>query len=196
MICQEKLVIVSYTQQSGNNKPTTIYSGIGMTMILSGYQIGEQVYAGTRTLVYRGVRQQDQKPVVIKLLRRDYPSVSELVQFRNQYTITKNLDNEGIVRTYSLENYQNSYALVMEDFGGISLKEYTSATPISLADFFPIALQIVTILNDLYHHRIIHKDIKPANILINRTTKQVKLIDFSIASLLQEKHKLLVALTF
>ncbi|RUT00355.1 hypothetical protein DSM106972_074830 [Dulcicalothrix desertica PCC 7102] len=156
-------------------------------MILSSYQIGEQIYAGTRTLVYRGVRQQDQKPVVIKLLRRDYPSVSELVQFRNQYTITKNLDNEGIVRTYSLENYQNSYALVMEDFGGISLKEYTSATPISLADFFPIALQIVTILNDLYHHRIIHKDIKPANILINPTRKQVKLIDFSIASLLSRE---------
>ncbi len=156
-------------------------------MILSGYQIGEQIYAGTRTLVYRGVRQQDQKPVVIKLLRRDYPSVSELVQFRNQYTITKNLDNEGIVRTYSLENYQNSYALVMEDFGGISLKQYTSATPISLADFFPIALQIVTILNNLYHHRIIHKDIKPANILINPTTKQVKLIDFSIASLLSRE---------
>ncbi|GJD16423.1 multi-sensor signal transduction multi-kinase [Rivularia sp. IAM M-261] len=156
-------------------------------MILSGYQIGEQIYAGTRTLVYRGVRQQDQKPVVIKLLRRDYPSVSELVQFRNQYTITKNLDNEGIVRTYSLENYQNSYALVMEDFGGISLKEYTSATPINLADFFPIALQIVTILNNLYHYKIIHKDIKPANILINPATKQVKLIDFSIASLLSRE---------
>jgi predicted ATPase/signal transduction histidine kinase len=161
-------------------------SGIAV-MILSGYQIGEQIYAGTRTLVYRGVRQQDQEPVVIKLLRRDYPSVSELVQFRNQYTISKNLDNDGIIKTYALENYQNSYALVMEDFGGISLKEYTGATPLSLTDFFPIALQIVTILNNLYQHKIIHKDIKPANILINPNTKQVKIIDFSIASLLSRE---------
>jgi signal transduction histidine kinase/serine/threonine protein kinase len=153
-------------------------------LLLSGYQVGKQIYAGTRTLVYRGVKQQDQKPVVIKLLWRDYPTVSELIQFRNQYTISKNLEDDGIIKVYSLENYHNSYALVMEDFGGISLQEYANAKPLSLDDFFPIALQIVTILNSLYHYKIIHKDIKPANILINSTTKQVKLIDFSIASLL------------
>ncbi len=88
---------------------------------LSGYQIHEQIYAGSRTLVYRGIGKQDQKPVVIKLLRREYPTFNELVQFRNQYAIAKNLDIDGVIKTYSLENYKNSYALVMEDFGGISL---------------------------------------------------------------------------
>ncbi|MEO6862373.1 MAG: hypothetical protein ABI180_12720 [Microcoleus sp.] len=46
------------------------------------------------------------------------------MQFRNQYTIAKNLNAPGIIQTYSLEPYQNGYALVMEDFGGISLKEW------------------------------------------------------------------------
>ena len=55
---------------------------------------------------------------------------------------------------------------------------------ISLADFLPIAIQLTDILHYLYQTRIIHKDIKPANILINPTTKQIKLTDFSIASLL------------
>jgi len=41
---------------------------------LSGYQITEQLYAGTRTLVYRGIRTRDQYPVVIKLLRNEYPT--------------------------------------------------------------------------------------------------------------------------
>lgn len=45
------------------------------------------------------------------------------------------------------------------------------------------------ILDGLYRHRVIHKDIKPANILINPETKQVKLIDFSIASLLPRESR-------
>ncbi|HLO48477.1 MAG TPA: AAA family ATPase, partial [Kamptonema sp.] len=53
-----------------------------------------------------------------------------------------------------------------------------------LAEFLNIALQLTDILHYLYQNCVIHKDIKPANILINPDTKQVKLIDFSISSLL------------
>src|SRR5690242_4410519 len=91
---------------------------------IPGYKVGEELYNGSRTLVYRGYRETDKKPVVVKLLKNPYPSFSELVQFRNQYTITQNLHSPLIVQTYSLEPYQNGYALVMEDFGGISLKEW------------------------------------------------------------------------
>jgi serine/threonine protein kinase len=55
---------------------------------------------------------------------------------------------------------------------------------LSLAEFLNIAIQLTDILNYLYQNRVIHKDIKLANILINPDTKQVKLIDFSISSLL------------
>jgi predicted ATPase/signal transduction histidine kinase len=154
-------------------------------MKLIGYQFLEQIYSGAKTLVYRAIQEKSNKSVVIKLLRNEYPTFQELLLFRNQYTIAKNLNFPGVIKTYSLEPYQNSYALVMEDFGGIALQEFTKGEKFnSLSDFFPVALQIVTILDNLYHERVIHKDIKPANILINPTTKQVKLIDFSIASLL------------
>lgn len=92
---------------------------------LTGYQILDRIYSGTRTLVYRGTRTCDETPVVIKVLRSEYPSFSELVQFRNQYTIAKNLNLPGIIQTYSLEAHQNGYALIVEDFGGISLNEWT-----------------------------------------------------------------------
>ncbi|PAX48947.1 ATP-binding protein, partial [Brunnivagina elsteri] len=154
-------------------------------MKLVGYQLLEQIYSGSKTLVYRGIQEKSDKAVVIKLLQSEYPTFQELLLFRNQYTIAKNLDFPGVIKTYSLEPYGNSYALVMEDFGGISLQEFTQGERInSLRDFFPIALQIVATLEELYRDRVIHKDIKPANILINPTTKQIKLIDFSIASLL------------
>ena len=161
---------------------------------LTGYQILDRIYSGNRTLVYRGIRISDQQPVAIKVLRNEYPSFSELVQFRNQYASAKNLNSPGIIQTYSLEAYQNGYALVVEDFGGISLKEWTGEweTVPSLVDFCQIAIDLCHTLDLLYRERIIHKDIKPANILINPTTKQVKLIDFSIASLLPRETQTLI----
>ncbi|MEG4584346.1 AAA family ATPase [Microcoleus sp. MOSTC5] len=158
------------------------------------YQIISTVYSGSRTLVYRAVRTSDQLPVVIKLLKNDYPTFSELVQFRNQYTIAKNLNSPSIVQTYSLEPYHNGCALVMEDFGGISLQEWAvkRKNALSLREFLEIAIALCNTLDILYRHRIIHKDIKPSNILINPATKQVKLIDFSIASLLPRETQTLI----
>ncbi|BAY65681.1 two-component hybrid sensor and regulator [Calothrix brevissima NIES-22] len=162
-------------------------SMVSTLVSIPGYQVKEIIYDGSKTLVYRAIREQDSFRVVIKLLKNSYPSFSELVQFRNQYTIAKNLDFPGIIQTYSLETYQNGYILVMEDFGGISLKDYFTHHNLHIKpvqEFLPIAISLCDTLDFLYHQKIIHKDIKPANILINPNTKQVKLIDFSIASLL------------
>ncbi|MEH2175376.1 AAA family ATPase [Nostoc sp.] len=175
---------------------------------IPGYQVSEELYNGSRTIVYRGYRETDSLPVVIKLLKNPYPSFSELLSFRNQYTITKNLNSPLIVQTHSLEPYQNGYALVMEDFGGVSLKDWglvLSVRPASrreaevvgkslesLMEFLEIAIALCNTLDILYRDRIIHKDIKPANVLINLETKQVKLIDFSIASLLPRETQTLM----
>ncbi|MEH2235378.1 trifunctional serine/threonine-protein kinase/ATP-binding protein/sensor histidine kinase [Nostoc sp.] len=163
---------------------------------IPGYRISEELYNGSRTLVFRGDRETDSSRVVIKLLKNSYPSFSELVQFRNQYTIAKNLNSPLIIQTYSLEPYQNGYALVMEDFGGISLKDYfthvEALCATSLQEFLEIAIALCNALDILYREGIIHKDIKPSNILINPETKQVKLIDFSIASLLPRETQTLI----
>src|SRR4028119_2340545 len=161
---------------------------------LTGYQTLAPLYSGTRTLVYRAFRTNDKQLVAIKVLRSKHPSFSELVQFRNQYTIAKNLNLPGIIETYSLEAYQNSYALIMEDFGGIPLNKWMEPgeTAPTLSEFLQVAIDLSNILDILYRHRIIHKDIKPANILINPHTKHVKLIDFSIASLLPRETQTLM----
>ncbi|MEH2132330.1 MAG: AAA family ATPase [Nostoc sp.] len=173
---------------------------VSIKVSIPGYKVSEQLYNGSRTIVYRGYRETDSLPVVIKLLKNPYPSFSELLSFRNQYTIAKNLNSPLIVQTYSLEPYQNGYALVMEDFGGISLKEWgvgnrewgVGESVESLMEFLEIAIALCNTLDILYRERIIHKDIKPANILINPETKQVKLIDFSIASLLPRETQTLI----
>lgn len=151
---------------------------------LANYNITKQIYTGTKSTVYRGVNTINQEPVVIKLLNKQYPTFSELLQFRHQYTITKNLNLPGIAKPLSLEKYGNGYALIMEDIGAISLKMYLTNRKLNLQNFLELAISIVEILEDLYHHQIIHKDIKPSNIIINPDTKNVKLIDFSISTLL------------
>ncbi len=169
---------------------------VSTTISISGYQVSEQLYNGSRTLVYRGYREADSLPVVIKFLKNPYPTFSELIQFRNQYSIAKNLNSPLIIQTYSLELYQNGYALVMEDFGGISLKEWgvgrDAINRVCTIEFLRIAIALCNTLDILYRERIIHKDIKPANILINPETRQVKLIDFSIASLLPRETQSLM----
>jgi predicted ATPase/signal transduction histidine kinase len=154
---------------------------------ISGYSIVEQLYLGSRTAVCRAVQTATQRTVVIKVLRREYPSFWELVQFRNQYTIAKNLPIPGIVQPLSLEPVGSGYGLVMEDCGGVSLGKYIQQQSLALTEVLEIALQIADILHDLIHHRVVHKDIKPSNILIHPESKQVKLIDFSIASLLPKE---------
>jgi hypothetical protein len=72
----------------------SLFNLLGMTnnlLTIPGYRIIEQIYNGSRTQVYRGLSESNQK-VIIKLLLSEYPTFSELVQLRNQYTITKNLD--------------------------------------------------------------------------------------------------------
>ncbi|MBD2302910.1 ATP-binding sensor histidine kinase [Nostoc sp. FACHB-190] len=157
------------------------------TPVIPGYQISSQLYAGSKTQVYRAIREKENLPVVIKLLTSESPNFNELLQFRNQYTISKNLNIPGIIRPLGLEAYNNGYILVMEDAGEISLKEYVENTPLSLVDFLAIAIQLTQILQDLHQNRVIHKDIKPVNILIQPQTKKVRLIDFSIASLLPKE---------
>ncbi|GAB1537951.1 hypothetical protein NUACC21_06060 [Scytonema sp. NUACC21] len=156
-----------------------------------GYCITQQIYSGSKTLVYQGIREKDQQLVILKLMRNEYPTYHEIAQFRKQYAIAKNLNIAGIVKPYSLESYHNSYVLVLEDFGGIPLKDYISRVEITdtsfLKQFFHIAIQIASTLHELHCHRIIHKDIKPGNILINPTTLEVKLTDFSLASLLPKE---------
>ena len=172
---------------------------------LTGYHVFEKIYDSSKTVVYRGWRNFDRKPVAIKLLKRKYPLLSDLVLFRNQYAIAKQLKLPGIVQPYSLESYGNGFALVMEDFGGISLKEYaqvfsqervTSAAgepgigpALPVGEFLNLAIQIARILEGLYAHRIIHKDIKPQNILIHPESKQVKLTDFSLSSCLPREQQ-------
>jgi predicted ATPase len=166
----------------------------------AGYQVIEKLSHQGKVVVYRAKviyprSSRTTDTVVIKLLSSTDATYQELVNFRNQYTIVKQINLPGVVQVYSLEDFEadvdglplRGYALVMEDFGGVSLNRYAREQILELGEVLEIAIQLADTLHSLGQQRILHKDIKPSNILINPTTKQVKIIDFGIASLLPKE---------
>jgi predicted ATPase/signal transduction histidine kinase len=160
---------------------------------LPGYSLAEETYTDSHTSIYRGIRKIDRSPVIIEILRDRSSSFKRSIQIQNQYAIGKIFALPNIIKTIGLETYRESSALIVEDFGGISLQDLLNRVgsfgenPKTLTAFLKIAIQIADGLDGLYCHRVIHKDIKPANILIDPETQQIKLTNFRISSLLSKE---------
>lgn len=155
--------------------------------VISGYDFKEMLHEGDDTIIYRAISHIDQKPVILKILKIDYPSIDAIARLKHEYKITENLDLEGVVRVLRLETHKNRLAIVFEDINGYSLKELLSQDSQDLQSFLSIAIQLAKALVSIHSCHIIHKDIKPANIIINPDTGVVKLTDFSIASRLDKE---------
>ncbi|MBE9102454.1 EAL domain-containing protein [Vacuolonema iberomarrocanum] len=171
-------------------------TAIAKIPFIPGYTIIEKIFRSTRTDVYRALWGEQQQLVVIKVLRHEHPNLSELVHFRNQFAIARHLNHSAIARPIALERCGNGHALVMPDEGFIALSTYWQQCDhigTNLVTRIPTVLAIAIQLADTLHYlageRIIHKDIKPDNILIHPETKQIQLSDFGIASLIPKERQ-------
>jgi serine/threonine protein kinase len=159
-----------------------------MSMELANYQIAAQIYESPNSIVYRGNRKSDNQPLILKQLKQDYPTPSELTRYKQEYEITSHLNLEGVIRTYGLEEYQRTLVILVEDFGGLSLKEWMDGRRLFIPEFLTISIKIAEILGNIHKHNVIHKDINPANIIINPQTEQIKIIDFGISTQLTREN--------
>ena len=155
---------------------------------IAGYQVVEKLYESVNSLVYRAHRIADRQPVVLKTLKQAYPPPEKIAWFKREYAITKNLSFDGVIDVYNLENEQNCWLIVLEDFGGESLERLMqNGKQFSLTEFLAIASQTIEILDRVHQRQIIHKDINPSNIVLNPATGQIKLIDFGISTVLSRE---------
>jgi len=155
---------------------------------IPGYQIIAKIYESSNSIVYRGWRNQDSLPVIVKIPQKEYPTATEITKYKQEYEISRQLSISGIARGYEIQKYQNSLLMIFEDFGGESLKIWMESQKFSLKEFLLIAIQISSILSEIQQQNIIHKDINPSNIIFNPTTGEVKIIDFGISTILSREN--------
>ena len=156
-------------------------------IILPGYTIKEQIHSGEKNVVYRGDKAG--KPVIIKILHNEYPDSNELSSFKHEYDVLEKINSSGIVRAVGLEKYKNSLAIIFEDIGGDSLsKLFQDIKSYSLTELLNIMLMSVKALGEVHSLKLVHKDIKPHNIILNKSTGALKIIDFGNASLLSKQN--------
>ena len=153
---------------------------------LPGYKITDEIYQSKRSLVYRGVRLRDDIRVLIKVLKTKYPTERELGKLKREFEIAGELKIPGVVKHYALEPHKNGMALITEDFDAVSLEEFRKEN-LSLKESLEILIQLVEALGEIHKRHVIHKDIKPQNIVINPANREVKFIDFGISSRLSRE---------
>jgi diguanylate cyclase (GGDEF)-like protein len=149
---------------------------------LSGYEICEQLFKSSDTTIFRGKNKSDNTRVIIKVLNNEYPTADRLENFRREYDITKGLTGDKIIKIYGLENFNNSLAMIMEDFGGKSLADLLKINTFTLEETLALAIDIADALMQIHKQNVIHKDINPYNIIWNIDTNQLKIIDFGIST--------------
>jgi len=150
----------------------------------TGYQIIAKIYESSNSLVYRAINAHNNQPIILKILKEEYPTPSELTRYKQEYELTRSLNLDGAIKTYGLQRYQNSLLIILEDFGGESLEKLITERQFTLKDFLTISIKIAESLGNIHAANIIHKDLNPSNIVYNPETGQLKIIDFGISSIL------------
>jgi predicted ATPase/signal transduction histidine kinase/tRNA A-37 threonylcarbamoyl transferase component Bud32 len=161
-------------------------------VVITGYEILEQIYESSNSVVYRGRRVEDNQPVIFKVLKQDCLNPLQLTRYKQEYEIIRNLEHQGIIKVYDLQQ-GNFLMMILEDFGGESLKNLLSENKnnFSLVECLEIACKITDSLAQIHAAQVIHKDINPSNIVFNPVTKQLKIIDFGISTRLGSEHTVL-----
>jgi predicted ATPase/signal transduction histidine kinase len=145
------------------------------------YRVTELLHKSDRLSLYRALHEPDLVPVILKVLDPRPSRPRDVAQLKNEYALGTSLDTEAVVKPLSLEIDRETPTLVFADFGGEPLSRLLGV-PMALDRFLPLAARITEALAALHQQEIIHKDLKPQNILINPHTSEVKLADLGLAS--------------
>lgn len=149
---------------------------------LAHYTILETLYEGRDCLIYRGCRSADREPVVIKIPNTDPPMPGQVARLRREYALLSGLDLPGVVKVRALEEQNGGVALVLESLDGEPLDHILRTRRLDAKAALRLAAAVAGILDGVHRSGIVHKDVKPSNILVHRDTGRVHLIDFGMAA--------------
>lgn len=168
----------------GADRSVTVDFEQARMLAAAGYELRDLVREGRRTIVFRGRRLLDQRTVIVKCLRADATTSREIARLRREFEILSRFDDDAVIRAVALERIGGSLALILEDFGGTSLASLIDEEGLEVGIFLRMACRLAEALALVHAERVIHKDIKPDNILVEPRGGRISLADFSVSSLL------------
>lgn len=146
------------------------------------YEVLSKVGSGGMADVYKGKDHKLNRFVAIKILKKEYREDELFVRkFQSEAQAAAGLMHPNIVNVYDVGEESGLYYMVMELVEGITLKDYiTKKGVLSSKEVISIAIQVANGIEAAHLHNIVHRDIKPQNIIISKEGK-VKVTDFGIA---------------
>ncbi|PCJ17645.1 MAG: hypothetical protein COB04_08500 [Gammaproteobacteria bacterium] len=156
---------------------------------VQGYQTLELQHSSVNSMVYKGLRLEDNEHVILKSINPENYNAESLGRLKHEYEIAHLFDGEEIIKVLDIIQEADNCSLIIEDIEGESLAKLMADG--ALDDFneiLRIAIRVVEGMANIHKARVIHKDINPSNIIYNRAKDQIKIIDFGISSQLPKEN--------
>ena len=141
---------------------------------------------GTLTLTRGGGK--GLAPIILAAPAGDYPSPGSVERLEHEHALREELDAGWAARPLAIATRNGRPTLVLADPGGEPLDRLLGR-PLDVAQFLRIAVPLATAIGRMHARGLIHKDIRPPNILVDRASCGVWLTGFGIASLLPREHQ-------
>ena len=156
------------------------------------YTIKKQIGQGGMGLVYLAERTDDNfdHQVAIKIIRHSQATETNIERFRREQRILAGLKHPGIAQLYDGGITDDGFPyIIMEYVCGVPIIEYSSKNEISIQDRIVLFKQILEAVRFAHENLVIHRDLKPDNILVDESGN-VKILDFGISKLLEDDDDL------
>ncbi len=163
------------------------------TVLQERYTVGEVLGRGGMGTVYRGTDTVLDREVALKIFRPDVADASEVRRQHSEMRLLAKLNHHGLVTLFdagtAVQGHREVPFLVMELIPGSDLRRRIAAGPITGAEVARIGSELAEALQYIHHHGVVHRDVKPANILLakyaERAGFRTKLADFGIARMVE-----------
>jgi serine/threonine protein kinase len=136
----------------------------------------------------RGRNEEDLSQVMVLAPATQDPGPESLKRFEHEYSLREELDPAWAARPIAITFHWDRPVLVLEDPGGTPLDQLLNQ-PLALGSCLRLAISLATAIGQVHQRGMIHKDIKPANVLVNSATGKVWLMGFGIASRLPRERQ-------
>lgn len=151
------------------------------------FLLKQAIYENPDRTIFQALDTRDNEEYLIKILKSEYPSLDQIASFKNDYNVLKELNSNSIVQPVSLQQFRNSYFIILKKIDGIPLDKYFLNEKVSVENFLKIAINLADMLTDIHENKLVLREFSPEVIYINPQTLKLTLLDVGNLAISPEK---------